>query len=119
MKYDFYLKQGDTWPPLKARLLQADCTDIPISTAHSIKFTMTKFRNRNDVIIDKGDVTIEEIEGKDWAVYTWQPADTDTAGAYQAEFVIDLGSGNVVTVPNENDKYIYILIGNQLGTSGS
>lgn len=111
MRYDFYLKQGDTWPSLKAKLLDADEELIDVSAADSIRFVMTKFRNRTDVVIDSLNVGIEN----DWVVYNWQPGETDVAGSYQAEFVVDLGSGNIVTVPNKNDEYIYILIGRELG----
>lgn len=111
MRYDFYLKQGDTWPPLKAKLLDADEELIDISTAASIRFVMTKFKDRTDVIIDSLDITIEG----DWVVYSWKTGETDIAGSYQAEFVVDLDGGNITTVPNKNDEYIYIMIGKELG----
>jgi hypothetical protein len=111
MNYDFYLKQGDTWPSLKAKLLDSDGELINVSLADSIRFVMTEFRNRNEVIVDSLNVRLEG----DWVVYDWQSGETDANGSYQAEFVVNLGDGHIVTVPNKNDEYIYILIGKELG----
>lgn len=116
MNYDFYIKQNDTWPPLKARLLDADDVEIPVGDAQEIRLVMTKKNNRRFEIINSTNLSVvTDTEGKTWVVYYWEPDDTKNSGGYQAEFVVILADGNVVTVPNKNDEYVMILIGNELG----
>lgn len=112
--YDFYIKRTDTWPSLKAKLVQVDGTAIPLEGA-TVVFEMSKRGNRKDMIIKNGEVEIEEIDDEEWACYIWQEGDTDVAGSYQGEFVVTFSNGKQVTVPNKNDEYIMILIGNKLG----
>lgn len=114
MIFDVHLKENDTWPPLMVKLLDADNNPIPIEDAYKIKFIMTKYKDRTNVIIDTEISGIEKIDEEYWATYLWQENDTSEAGRYQAEFVIYLDQEKVITVPNGND-YIYIQIGNELG----
>ncbi len=93
----FYIKKGDTAPPLRVFLRQKDGTAIGLGTA-TVVFHM------GDGKVASGSVTkLDASAGK--VEYAWQAADTDTAGEFKSEFEITDG-GKDQTVPSNG----YILI---------
>ncbi len=93
----FYIKKGDTAPPLRVFLRQKDGTPIPLGTA-TVKFHMGNGKVASGSV-DVIDVSTAKVE------YVWQTADTDTAGSFNGEFEITDG-GKDQTVPSNG----YILI---------
>ncbi len=96
----FYIKKGDTAPPLRVFLRQRDGSPITLDTA-VVKFHM------NNGKVASGTVTILDADlGK--VEYSWQAADTDTAGSFSGEFEITDG-GKDQTVPSNGYITIKIL----------
>ncbi len=98
---DFYIKKGDTAPPLRVFLRQRDNTAIPLPSGTVVKFHM------NDGAIADGAVTIlDAVLGK--VEYVWQSGDTATAGTFDSEFEITYVGGSIQTVPSKG--YIEIQV---------
>jgi len=96
----FYIKKGDTAPPLRAFLRQRDGTPISLTTATVV------FHMDNGKVAD-GPVTILDADlGK--VEYPWQAASTNTAGTFNGEFEITDG-GKDQTVPSNGYIIIKIL----------
>jgi len=95
----FYIKKGDTAPPLRVFLRQRDGSPIPLATA-TVVFHMGNGK------VASGTVNILDADlGK--VEYRWQTGDTDTAGSFDGEFEITDGGKNQ-TVPS--NEYIVIKI---------
>ncbi len=96
----FYLKKGDTAPPLRMFLRQRDGSPIPLGTA-TVVFHM-----------DNGSIASGSVDILDAALgkveYVWQAGDTDTAGSFNGEFEITDG-GKDQTVPSNGYIIIKIL----------
>lgn len=96
----FYIKKGDTAPPLRVFLRQKDGTPINLSSA-TVVFHM------GDGKVASGSVTILDAPtGK--VEYAWKAADTDTVGSFNSEFEITDG-GKKQTVPSNGYIVIRIL----------
>lgn len=93
---DFFLKKGDTLPKLAATLKDSEGYPIVLSGA-TVRFKMRKEGTRTSKV-DAVATVVDAEEGQ--VEYAWQAADTDTAGQYEAEWVITNG-GNVQRVPND------------------
>lgn len=91
-----YMKKGDRLPLLRSTLTQSDNVTPINLTAATVTFTM-RHRLTGVVKIAAGAVTI--IDAVNGVVqYGWGAADTDTEGAYDAEFTVSIG-GLPETVP--------------------
>ncbi len=98
---DFFIKKGDTAPPLRVFLRQRDNTAIPLPSGTTVLFHMG-----NGKIVD-GAVTILDVDlGK--VEYVWQPNDTDTEDIFDGEFEITYVGGQIQTVPSKG--YIEIQV---------
>lgn len=81
---DFPIKRGDTSPPLEVQL-RNDGDPIDLSGDVTAGFRM---RHQQDETLVTGLCTIENaVDGE--IVYIWNDGDTDTAGRYDAEFMLD------------------------------
>lgn len=102
---DFYIKQNDTRPNLEAQLKQANGTPINLTTANDVRFHM-KVRNdttvKTNALCTIANATFGNVQ------YAFTNTDTNTAGHYYGEFVINYSDGKVQTVPTKD--YIYIQI---------
>jgi hypothetical protein len=91
------LKRGDTYPFLRATL--TDGEDDPINlTGSTVRMTLrtkgvTPTTVVDDVVVDIIDATGGRVE------YEWQAADTASATAFDGEFKITWGDGEVTFVP--------------------
>ena len=92
----FTIKQNDTSPAMLATLKDADDNPVDLTGA-SIRFHMRKVGSTT-VKVD-ADATIVDDDGGQ-VRYTWVAADTDTVGAYQAEFEVTFTGGGIETFPN-------------------
>ena len=99
---NFWIKKGDTGPPLQ--VLCEDETGDPIDvTGATVKFSMQDESSVNKISLASGNVVdgpIGKIE------YVWQAVDTDTEGIYFGEFRVTFSGGEIITFPN----YTYIVI---------
>lgn len=100
----FTIKSGDTLPKLRANLLQATKQPIPLTGA-TVQFLMKPKKAGQGVPIDAPADVIDVAAGT--VEYSWADGDT-AAGLYNAEFRIDLASGDVRRVPN--DGYIDVVV---------
>lgn len=92
---DFFIKQGDTLPPI-ARTLEDAAGDPVNITGGTVVFKMKPIGG--GTIVYGGTATI--TNGTIGAVsYDWQTADTETSGLYLAEWDLSL-SGDTETFPN-------------------
>lgn len=97
------LKRNDTWPPAEAQLLDAEGNPIPLTEA-TVKFLMADPKGSQKISAPAE--ILDEVEAR--VRYNWQPADTDTEGAWLAEWEITFSDGKIATVPN--DGYIKVII---------
>lgn len=96
---DFFIKQGDTSPNIKAQLTDENGTPVDLSGAVNVYFHMENY-NTEEVVIEK-EAVIETAE--DGIVYyDWVEADTETPGRYNAEWQVDFGSNVIESYPNHN-----------------
>jgi|AntDeeMinimDraft_5_1070356.scaffolds.fasta_scaffold02199_11 hypothetical protein len=104
MTAEFYIKAGDTLPNIRGELLDDDGNPADVSGS-TITFNLEK-RNGANVLTESASTV---NGGQDGVVeYDWTPGDTDTPGAYRAEFVVDYGNGDKETFPNRD--YIDVFI---------
>lgn len=94
----FTIKQGDTSPPLTTTLADAG-VPIDLSSTSNIQFIMEDPFARTVIEDDRtGNVNIvSEADGL--VEYIWQDGDTDTAGAYRAEWIVEYDTGTSETFP--------------------
>ena len=101
----FYIKQNDTRPELDVFLRDDKDRTINVTGA-TVKFNM---RNASDNIVkvNAGSVTtVSSTSGR--VKYSFNSADTDTAGNFDGEFQVTFVGGQVETFPN--DCYIKVII---------
>lgn len=101
------IKQGDTYPPLRAYLHMANGT--PIRLAGSTVRLIVK-DEKDNIKISKSANIINEDKG--YIEYKWAKTDTSIPGEYRGEFEVTLQNGAIVTVPN--DGYFIINIVKEL-----
>lgn len=85
------MKSGDLYPPLEVQLLSGDPetgepTDLSAATGTTLRMRLAD----GDVI--EHTATIFDA-GTGMVRYEWQNGDTDVAGAYRAEFVVQWPTG--------------------------
>ena len=102
------IKQGDTYPPLRAYLQMVTGKAIRLSGA-SVKLIALDEKGTSK--INKAVTIVDEEKG--YVEYKWVTADTSLPGEYKAEFEVTQQDGSIVTVPN--DGYFTINISNELG----
>lgn len=89
---DFHIKKGDRLPSLTAILYDGEGAFDELATASGVVFKMVSgatTKTGNAVIVDG-------LLGK--VRYDWAAGDTDTAGVFNAEFVVTIG-GKEQTFP--------------------
>lgn len=108
MAVDFYIKRGDTYPPIQATLSDASGSAINLTGA-SVLFKM-RLRDTGAIIVSAAATIVTAASGI--VSYAWDAADTAVAGEYLAEWEVTLSSGRIVTCPN--DGYLVIKIDGDL-----
>lgn len=99
----FTIKKNDTSPAIRATLRNDDCSPINITGA-SVRFHMIQ----HGVSAPKIDAAASVVSIGGVVEYSWTPQDTDTPGAYAAEFEVTYADGSVETFPS--DGYIRVEI---------
>lgn len=101
----YKIKRNDTWPPLRATLLQVDGIPIDLTNA-SVEVFIRSLKSSPIITIRKGVNVVDALAGR---VECWLDAvDTSISGTYKAEFEIVFAGGERATVPNSD--YFKILI---------
>ena len=100
----FYIKQGDTLPPLNVVLLDSQGNTIPEADISTAQFSM---RQGSNVKVSSQTAT---YVGPAEFNYYWSilNGDTDTPGRYEGEISVLMADGTTRTFPN--DGYIEIII---------
>jgi len=103
---DFSIKQNDTAPAIKVRILDASGGEINFDNVANISFSMYSVRNDENVIEGKNASIFDDDESI--VIYSWGGDDTSTVGHHKAEFEVEYKSGDVETFPNSDNIDIYI-----------
>ena len=98
------MKRNDRLPSIAAALTYSDGTVIDLTAATALKFIM---RNAATGAVKINATAVIEDADSGLVRYDWAGTDTDTAGAYLAEWETVIG-GNKITVPN--DGYLIVNI---------
>ena len=99
------LKQGDTFPPLRAEVTDSEGNPIALTDA-SVLFVMAPSTGGAPIVSAPAQVT-----GENEVTYQWAEGDTDVAGKFYGEFVVTLPSGRILTAPNGESIRLHILRG--------
>lgn len=108
---DVFLKVGDTWPLLTARIEYSDGT-APDLTGATATFALRDARGL--VVIPETACTVSPSTTT--VSYAWTSANTATPGEYTGEFTIHTAGGRVITHPSEVlREYIRVTILDSFG----
>ena len=98
----FNIKKGDTLPLLSVVLTDGAGNELDVSGADSVSFRMRDMEAQQGVYKASGAADLV-TDGTDGAVsFGFSAANTNEVGTFYGEFVIDWGSGDIQTVPNDN-----------------
>jgi hypothetical protein len=100
----FNIKQNDTSPSLRATLKDGNNSAVDLTGA-SIRFHMVSLDGT--AVVDSA-ATVISPASSGVVQYNWVAGDTQTAGAYNAEFEVAFSNGKIETFPN--DSYISVSI---------
>tara|TARA_R110001606_G_scaffold10855_1_gene46910 strand:- start:468 stop:794 length:327 start_codon:yes stop_codon:yes gene_type:complete len=95
MSLDFYIKQNDSSPTIRASLKGAGGTSINLSTA-TVSFRMQK--SSGDNVVQGSAQIFDATEGI--VQYSWVAGNTSVSGIYLAEFEVTYADGRVESFPN-------------------
>lgn len=95
MSLQFYIKQNDSSPIIRATLKGAGGASLNLSAA-TVSFRMQ--RSSGDTIVQGVAQIFDPAEGT--VQYEWAAGDTSVAGSYLAEFEVTYADGKVETFPN-------------------
>lgn len=106
MATDFTIKRDDTLPAIQATLTDSSDPAVAVNLAGaSVRFVMRDKATQTE----KTDAVATIVTAASGIVkYQWVAADTDTAGAYQAEWEVTFAGGAVETFPNYKHMNIKI-----------
>jgi hypothetical protein len=100
----FTIKQNDTSPSLGATLKDALLASIDLTGA-AVKFHMNSLEGVSKV--NQSMTITDAVSGV--IQYDWQAGDTDTVGAYSAEFQVTFSDGSIETFPNDGNLTVSIV----------
>lgn len=110
----FYIKQGDTYPPIRCILRDAEDNIVPLTGA-TVQFHMSKIVGRSiRVKVDQPAVIVDDVGGEVYYGNPWAAADTNTAGDYQAEWEVTFADSSVETFPNNDRNQLVVRIAKQM-----
>lgn len=110
------MKAGDTAPMVRVTLLDEQGAPVDLLGA-SVRFVMATASEPRTVAVDQEATNAQNTDGSDGSKgrveYAWGEGDTETPGAYVAEFEVTYASGEVQTFPTED--YVDVTIYDDLG----
>lgn len=104
MTQTFYIKKGDTEPPIRARLTDTEDRAIDLSGS---SVTLRLIEPRGGETFFEKDVEITS-EANGIVTYRWDDGDTDVAGRKRGEFTVTYSDGGVETFPNVGYYEFYV-----------
>lgn len=100
---DYVIKQGDTYPPVTAQMVDANGLAVDLSGATvqiHIKLRGALLFNRNCTITDAAN---------GWVTYAWQVGDTDIASTSATmEFRVIFSNGRIASFPDDRELDLQI-----------
>lgn len=108
----FYIKQNDTQPAFQAVLKDGSGDPINLDGT-AVRFHMRPVGS-SEIKVDAAASVISALSGI--VRYTWSPADTDTFGAFYADFEVTYSDGSIETFPN-NEFITINIVGDEAGLS--
>jgi len=93
-----WIKQGDTRPYLRKRLLDGEGAAVDLTGA-TVRFHM---RGVDETVAKVDDFAVpdaDQVTNEGWVEYRWATGDTDTAGRYYTEWEVTYSDGTVQTFP--------------------
>lgn len=103
----FHITENDTAPPIEATLKAGDPAAAVNLTGASVRFHMED--EAGTVKVDAAGTLVDAANGK--VKYDWQPADTDTAGRFKAEWEVTFSDGTIRTFPTGSSKTTVVVHG--------
>lgn len=107
---DFMLRQNDTASTITAVLTDDDGNPVSIQGA-SVRFHMKPIEGGTTKVATAA-TNAQVGDGSDGSkghvAYTWQAANTDTAGLFVAEWQVTFGGGAIQTFPNDRNLLVRI-----------
>lgn len=105
----FVIKQNDRREPIDRTLRGSDGAVVNLSGA-SVKFLMRP-QGGGALKVNAAATIVDAALGK--VRYSWAAGDTDTVGAFDAEFEVTFADGTVQTFPN--GRYLSVVVVEDLG----
>ncbi len=109
---DFTVRVGDTDADIRSTLKYADGSVVDLTGPATVKFRMKPVEG-GALTVD-ANASIVGTPANGLVQYSWQTADTDTAGLFVAEWRVTFPGGQVETFPN--DEVLYVLVSEGLST---
>jgi len=109
MQNKIKLKQNDTRPYLKIKLVDEDGNNVDLTSA-TVTFTMRN-RSTGTVKVNAGSCTVTSASAGE-VEYRWGSTDLNTVGVYDGEFQITFGDASILTLPA--NEYIEVEISDDL-----
>lgn len=103
-----YMVRNDTLPNLDVTLTDSNGAAIDL-TDSTVTFTMVDATDITSQQVTEQECLILSGQGTGMVRYLWDSEDTNTAGAYLAQFEIIYDSGGKLTVPTTDSLVIVIL----------
>jgi hypothetical protein len=103
-----YMVRNDTLPNLDVTLTDADNDAIDL-TDSEVTFTMVDATDITSQKVVEQDCIILSGQGTGMVRYLWDATDTNTAGAYLAQFEIVYDAGGKLTVPTTDSLVIVVM----------
>lgn len=98
-QYKFYIKQGDTAPPVSIQVIRQD-NGLPLNlTSSTVKFSMRMTGANTNAVNSLDGVITDAVNGK--VEYRWTNTDTSTVGNYRGEFIVTLADTRITKFPND------------------
>lgn len=100
---DFYVRAGDTLPPIQATLLDPTgaAVDLTGATVH-FRMHLPGAAYKVDRVATLTSPSTGQLQ------YSWAAGDTDTAGSYLAHWHITFPGGATQTIPTQRDMAIEV-----------
>jgi len=106
--YDFVIKRGNLLPVITATLQDANSNAMDLTGA-TAKFIMRQVGATLPKVNATAVIDPDQVNNKGKISYTWQTADTDTPGIYEAEWEVTFTGSKPQSFPNDDYLVLRVL----------